>query len=305
MPTLADRPPQLTVVVPSVNGESDLRDCLGALEVQREDVSLDVIVINRCGASVGAMVARAFPQTRVIDVTTATTIPAMRARAFAAASAPAIAVIEDHVIVPAGWARRLLDAQAEGGETAVIGGSVHNAATERVVDWAAFLCEYSHCLQPLPSGPSDWLTGNNTVYPRALLERYRDVLNAGHWENYLHDAMRRDGVSLIMRPDIGVGHKKHYSVREYASQRYLYARSYAGARLADASLIARAAYGAAALALPPLLWYRVVSRVVVKRRHRAELARSLPLLAIFVMAWAVGEVVGAWLGPGDALERVC
>jgi hypothetical protein len=33
--------------------------------------------------------------------------------------------------------------------------------------------------------------------------------------------------------------------------------------------------------------------------------RSLPLLPLFVAAWAAGEVVGAALGPGDALSRVC
>jgi hypothetical protein len=37
---------------------------------------------------------------------------------------------------------------------------------------------------------------------------------------------------------------------------------------------------------------------------RADLAKSLPMLSLFVVAWALGEVVGAWVGPGDALGRV-
>ena len=72
----------------------------------------------------------------------------MREIAFGQASAEAVAVIEDHVIVPPGWARALLDARRETG--AVVGGSIDNAARSSVVDWAAFLCEYSHCLTPLP-----------------------------------------------------------------------------------------------------------------------------------------------------------
>jgi hypothetical protein len=102
-----------------------------------------------------------------------------------------------------------------------------------------------------------------------------------------------------------VGHKKHYTVGEYVSQRYLYARSYAGVRFPNASPGARLAYGAAALALPPMLFWRTVSRVMSKRRHRAELMRSLPLLAVFVVAWAAGEVVGYVSGPGNSLSRVC
>jgi glycosyltransferase involved in cell wall biosynthesis len=296
-------PKRLSVVVPAVNGAGDLADCLTALEAQRAACDLEVLVVDRCGASVREMVRARFAWVRLLPVEQGTTIPAMRARAFAEATGDFVAVIEDHVIVPPGWARQLLDAAGEAEQ--VVGGSVENAATERVVDWAAFLCEYSHCILPLPSGRAEWLTGNNVIYPRALLARYTELLAAGGWENQLHDAFKRDGVRLECRPEIRVGHKKHYTIREYLSQRYLYARSYAGARVAGAPLARRLAYGAAAFALPPLLFYRTVSRVVAKKRHRSELVRSLPLLALFVTSWALGEVVGYWAGPGDSLAKVC
>lgn len=293
----------LSVVVPSVNGMSDLSHCLQALAAQRADCDLEVLVVDRCGAAVRAELRRSYPWARLLEADTGTTIPALRARAFSEARGEFVAVIEDHVVVPAGWARQLLEAAREAVQ--VVGGSVENAATERVVDWAAFLCEYSHCMLPLPAGEAEWLTGNNVIYPRALLARYTELLSAGGWENQLHDALRRDGVRLERRPDIRVGHKKHYTVGEYLSQRYLYARSYAGARVAGAPVARRVAYGAAALALPPLLFYRTVSRVMATRRHRAELVRSLPLLALFVTSWAVGEVIGYWAGPGDSLAKVC
>jgi hypothetical protein len=207
------------------------------------------------------------------------------------------------VIVTPGWARALLEARRRG--EAVVGGSVQNVATERLVDCAAFLCEYSHMLPPLPEGPSMWLTGNNTVYARDLLVRYGPEA-AGRWENDLHDVLRRHGVTLVMRPEIIVGHKKHYAVAEYVSQRYLYARSYAAARFARAGVVKRAMAGAAAIALPPLLLYRILSRVWSSTgRHRGELVRSLPLLGVFVCAWAAGEAMGAWAGDGGAFARVC
>jgi hypothetical protein len=64
-------------------------------------------------------------------------------------------------------------------------------------------------------------------------------------------------------------------------------------------------YGAAAFLLPPMLLLRIVRSVWAKGRHRGELIRSLPLLALFVSAWAAGEIVGYWFGPGDALAQVC
>ena len=116
--------------------------------------------------------------------------------------------------------------------------------------------------------------------------------------------MRRDGVALTCRPDITVGHKMHYRMREYASQRYLYARAYAGMRRAGMPLLRRALFTAGSFALPPLLLARVVNRVLASHSQRARLVQSLPLLLVFVCAWAAGEAVGYAAGPGDALTRV-
>lgn len=294
--------PALSVVVPSVNGFDDLSGTLEALERQRADVVLEVLVVDRLGPALRQLVASRFPLVRMLEVDADATIPDMRAVAFAAATAPAVAVLEDHVIVPDGWAKAMLRAQTP--STPVVAGAVENAATEHLVDWAAYLCEYSHCTPPLPAGPADWLTGNNVVYPRELLERYRTIIESGAWENRLHDAFKADGIPLTCRPEIVVGHKMHYSIGLYMSQRYLYSRSYAGARAEGAGFAKRMAMGAASLALPPLLFWRTVSRIRAKGRHTGELVRSLPLLALFVVAWAAGEAVGYVAGPGDSLSKV-
>jgi len=298
-----ERPvPELSVIVPSVNEVDDLVDCLAALETQRADVDLEVLVIDRLGEHVRHTARVRAPWARVIAVPPDTPIPRMRARGFEEATGEAIAVIEDHVMVPPGWARAMLDALAEG--HGVVGGSVENAATGTLIDWAAFLCEYSHCLPPIPAGPAEWLTGNNVVYARAVIERHRDVLAEGRWEDRLHEAIRSDGTALICRPEIVVGHKKHYSFGEYFSQRYLFARAFAGARVAGAPLDTRLAYAAGALALPPVLFYRTISRILAKRKHTEWLWRSIPLLLAFVTSWGFGEFVGYLRGPGDALARV-
>jgi hypothetical protein len=226
----------------------------------------------------------------------------MRALAFRHASGTAVAVIEDHVIVPAGWARQMLDEIGRGAQ--VVGGPIVNAATGTLLDRAAFFCEYSHCIPPLPEGPSTWLPGNNVAYRRDVLERFRSATESGRWENYLHDRLREDGIELICRPEILVAHKKHYTFMEYLTQRWLYARSYAGARVAGAPLSRRFYYGLASVGLPPLLLFRIVSRLASKGCGARQVAPSLPLIFVFLMSWACGEFVGYWAGPGRALERV-
>lgn len=296
--------PLLSVVVPAVNKMNDLDECLAVLAAESARTPLEVLVVDRHGPEFRDEVRRRHPDVRVLDAPAGTTIPDMRMIAFAAASAPVVAVIEDHVHVPPGWAGQMLRAQ-QLGET-VVGGAVHNAATERMVDWAAFLCEYSHLLPPLPDGPVASITGNNTTYRRELLERFRDATTSGRWEDHLHAVLQENGIQLYCHPEIVVGHKKHYTVAEYTSQRFLYARSYAGARVSRESLARRLVYGiAAATVLPPLLLTRIVRRVWARPAYRPVLLRTLPLLPLFVAAWAAGEVAGAWLGPGDALSRVC
>src|SRR5262245_16935660 len=212
----------LSVVVPSVNGLNDLRGCLAALLRDKAHEHLEVLVPERCGEDVRLAIHREFPTVRLLPVESATTIPEMRALGFRHATGTAVAVIEDHVIVPRAWARRLLDEIAGG--ALVVGGPVENAATHTLLDRAAFFCEYSHCMPPLPRGATTWLPGNNVAYRRDVLERYRPITEAGRWEDYLHDHLRRDGIELVCRPEIQVEHDKHYTFTEYVSQRYLYAR---------------------------------------------------------------------------------
>lgn len=291
----------LSVVIPAVNAFSDLRNCLSALQAQ-DHVEIEIIVVERIGAHLRANIEREFTGVTVIPVVPDTTIPDMRAVAIRATSAPVVAVIEDHVIVPAGWAKAGLDAIADG--HTVVGGPVTNAATDTLTDWAAFLCEYSAVLPPLPEGPSNWLPGNNVFYTRAVLDKFDAVLDEGRWENRLHDAIREAGHELYMTAAITAGHKMHYTFGLYMSQRFLYSRAYAGMRVAGQSLPKRLAMGAAACALPAIVYLRVVRNIWTKGAHRAELIKSLPMLVPFAASWGFGEAVGYVFGEGNALAKV-
>lgn len=297
------RGPDLSVVVPSVNGPETLSRTLRALYDQEEGTALEILVPERTGEATRSVVRRDFPEAVVLPVAEGTTIPAMRRIAFEVASAPLVAVIEDHVIVPTDWAVRLGRAVSE--DRPIVGGWVSNAATDRLVDRAAYLCEYGHMLSRPPSGPAEWVTGNNVVYHRSVLDRFWDVIEEERWENRLHDAARKAGVTLHRMTEIEVWHDMRYETAfEYASQRFFYSRAYAGVRLAGVGRARSVVYGLAAFALPPILLGRIVRNGWDAPEARADLATSLPLLIFFVLSWALGEVVGAWAGPGDALGRV-
>lgn len=302
MRNTADRP-DLSVIIPAVNGPEILSECLQAIRQNAEGgPGIEIVVIERCGERVRSVIDRLAPQALVRSVPSHTSIPEMRAIGFATATGAVIAVIEDHNVVPANWATRISEAFGTGSD--VVGGSVFNAATTTTVDWAAFFCDYSDVINPASGKAVERLTGINVAYRREIIERYSSLLSRGRWEDDYHDAMRRDGVALTCVPEIAVGHKMHYRMAEYLSQRYLYSRSYAGIRTGQLTVAGRALGAVRSLLLPPILFSRIVRRVLVARRHQRELLKSLPFLMVFVCAWAAGESVGYVLGPGDSLARV-
>jgi hypothetical protein len=292
--------PELSVVVPSVSGWGDLADCVAALAAQC-GANVETIVVDRVGESVRGQLRRERPDVRLVEAPAGTSIPALRRLGFRAARASVVGVIEDHVLVPADWAARMLEAHRGGAQ--VVGGSIENGATGRLVDWSAFLCEYAQCLAPA-AGPGDAVPGNNVTYRRALLERYAETIEADRWEDHLHRALVEGGIRLEMRPAIAVSHFQRTTVLRYARQRFWYSRSYAGQRAAGAAPLKRLALGLGAVLLPPVLLWRIVRAVWASGKHRPELLASLPLLALYVLVWAWGEVVGAWWGAGDSLSRV-
>jgi glycosyltransferase involved in cell wall biosynthesis len=302
-PGLAALRPDLSIIIPAVNGLEILLECLDALRRNAaDDITLELVVVERCGEPVRRALATCAPDVLILPVPPETAIPQMRAIGFQHAHGAAIAVIEDHILVPQDWARQILRALATG--AFVVGGSVYNAATTTTVDRAAFICEYSHLLSPRAGRDVDRLAGNNVAYRRELVERYAALLGAGPWEDCFHDALRRDGIALMCAPEIAVGHKMHYRMREYVSQRYLYSRALAGGTSTRLTVLQRGAGVVRSALLPPVLFARIIGRAWTSNRYRRELLQSLPFLAVFVCAWAAGEAVGYAAGPGNALARV-
>jgi hypothetical protein len=185
-----------------------------------------------------------------------------------------------------------------------VGGGIENGSTTRAVDWAAFFCEYAPFMGPVPRGAVPAIPGNNSAYDRRLLDRLRPELQAEVWESFWHRRMQELGVVFHSDPEMAVLHKKSFGYSYFLSQRYHYSRSFAAMRLKGVSWWKRGAYACATLLLPPLLLGRITAAVAGKGRLGLQFARSAPALCTFLVSWAVGEGVGALLGPGKSLQRV-
>ena len=289
----------LSVVIASVNGMPYLGKCLDALAERCPDA--EVVVTDWTDEATRAEVRERWPHVKLLSFDEPMAIPELRAAGVLAATARVVALIEDHCLVTPAWGERLLAGQAEGHE--VVGGPIRNVATERIRDWAAFFCEYSAVMEPLPQGPAKALPGMNVSYDRRALEAIDDLLRDGRWENWLHPRLVERGFELWCEPDAVVEHDKDFDLGEFVSQRYHYSRSFAGMRNPELGA-RRFLYALGTPLLVPLLYWRMARNVLSRGSRRREFLLATPLVLLYVTVWAFGEAVGYVFGGGRSLLRV-
>jgi glycosyltransferase involved in cell wall biosynthesis len=291
--------PELSVVVASVNGFPYLGACLDSLRESCPDA--EVIVADSTDAETRRRVHEEWPDVRLLSFDEPTPIPALRAAGIDAASAPYIAVIEDHCVARDGWAASLLAAHRKGRH--VVGGPVRNAGPGRLRDWAAFLFEYSAFMEHKPAGAVESLTGMNVSYDRHAVAAIEDLLRDGKWENWLHARLRERGLELYFDSGAILEHAKDFGIGEFVSQRFHYSRAYAAMRNPELGW-RRVVYLGGTPLLVPLLYARVARNVLPRSGGRRMLAKTTPLLLLYVTTTAVGEATGYALGGGASLLKV-
>lgn len=292
-------PPELSVVVASVNGFPYVGECLESLRRNAPDT--EVVVADWTDEETRRRIREEWPEVKLLSFDEPTSVPELRAAGIAATSAPHVAVIEDHCVVPQGWADAIVNGHRAGHH--VVGGAVRNVKTRRARDWAAFLCEYSGVMEPSPTGDVDGLTGMNVSYDRDALAAIEDLLREGRWENELHARLRGRGFQLWAASGAVIEHARDFGFREFASQRYHYSRSYAGRRN---ELVGsrRWLYALGTPLLVPLTLLRIARDVRARPGYGRAFRRAAPLVFLYTTVWAFGELVGYTFGGGRSILRV-
>lgn len=294
--------PQISVVIASVNGLPTISECLSALEGQKGDIPSEVIVVDCCKDGTAEHIKSNFPNVKLISLAERLGIPELRMMGISHAIGEYIAITEDHCIAPDNWFQEIMKAHDLGYEA--VGGAVENVCVERILDWAVYLCEYSHVMLPVPRGEVDGIPGNNASIKKALLDKVDETIKKNYWEYFLHEELRKSGVRFFSTPDIVINHKKEFGFLYFLSQRFHYSRSFAGMRRSKLSGFRRLLCVLFSPLLPFLLLFRMGRQVFKKKRHRVVFIKSFPIQAVFMVSYTLGEFVGYLLGPGNSLVKV-
>jgi glycosyltransferase involved in cell wall biosynthesis len=291
--------PELSVVVASANGRDSLARCLAALE--RSSEPLEVIVVADASAQAAAkQVIGDGSGIVLVRLEGRRTIPELRSAGIRRAHAAIVAIVGDHYEVDPRWASAVL-ASHRRHPRAAIGGAVENASGDRLVDRAAYLCEYHPFMPPFAEHASTTLPGPNASYDRDVLEREcPDLLDRGAWDHVLHERLASRGVRSWMDPSIVASYTKRLTAAEFLTQRYRFGRSYGAASAATAPLGRRLLRAAAAPAIVVLQLWRTTARAVADPRTRRWALPCWPLFALSAVAWSAGEAMGYAFGDGGA-----
>lgn len=286
----AVKTPKLSVVVASQNAENSVSDCLRALESQSDNGNIEIVVIDNSTDETAAIIKRDFPTVKLYAAEQAKLIPELWGIGISLSAGDCVALTTSHFVPAKSWTAEILKAHEQ--PHAGIGGAIENEAQLGMVSWAIYFCRYSPYMLPFRETNVEDFAADNASYKRRDLERVKEAMRDGFWETFVHQEMRREGMSLSKSPEIVVYHQKSFSFSGFINQRFWHGRQFGETRAAKLSAFQRAAFALLSPLIPAVYLFRITRRVIAKKRNAGKFILSLPILILFLSSWSIGEFSG-------------
>lgn len=297
--------PALSVVLATPDCYETIRETIRHLRAQTVKHLLEIIIVAPSASilHVDEFELRDFLRFRVVEVGLVTSIGSANAKGIRQASAPIVALAEDHAFPAPGWAEALIAAHRH--PWAVVGPVFRNPNDPKnIIAWADFLTGEGEYLVPRESGLVERLPGNNCSYKRDLLLDYESQLETMmETETFIHKDLRQKGHQLYLESGAQVFHLNFERMSSFISIKYLSGRIFGAARAQGWSFFYRLFY-ACGTPLIPIVRYRRL------RKPWGDLRKILKLpWGAIPMAWcglfisATGEMIGCCFGAGQAVAK--
>lgn len=292
--------PALSVILPTSDDFSTIRQTVRALSRQTIRDKLELVIVAPTEQiDIPADEVSMFAGTRVVNGGPVKTSNSSRCVGVRAASAPFVALAEDHSFPEPDWAEALLNAHAEG--YAVVGPVIGNANPDTMVSWANLVLEYGPWFEGTGKCEMDNLPGHNSSYDRSILLSYGDNLE----RMFEVDAvLQRDvasrGYRLVLEPKAKTRHLNFSLIRASIPMRFHCGRSFAGYRVIGWSIPKRIGFALGAPLIPLVRLIRVIRMLRSSERYSWLIPRVVPMLCLAVVTDGLGEMTGYILGPGES-----
>jgi GT2 family glycosyltransferase len=294
----------LSVVIVTPDTYQTIRTTMSYLRRQTVCDSLEVVIVasSRKQLELNDVEMAPFCRYEIIEAGPIESIGRANALGIRHATAPIVALAEDHCFPDRDWAQRLIAAHR--GLWSAVGPAVRNANPQTSVSWADFLIGYGPWSVPAEAGEVTFLPGHNSSYKRDDLLDYGDRLESMMCsETVLHWDLRSQGRRLYLESGAEVAHVNFSLWSSWLPVQYHNGRLFAGTRVGQMSLFRRVVY---IVGSPLIPWVRLcrIQRTSRSRGMTLVFLRCLPALVIGLVLDGLGQSVGYAFGAGSAADQV-
>jgi len=289
---------RISVVVPTRMGWPDMRRSVDAILPQLAAAGGELVVADSS--------ERQLPEFANDPNVTWLIVPgapshALRQAGYAAASAPIVAITEDHCAPEPGWLDHILAEHDREPDAAAVFGLVDNGSRVHSVDWALFSVGYLAWAPPQPARTG--APGHANLSFKSWVFDVLPVSGDQVLEFRYVAALRQAGYSVVGTDRTLVTHFQSAGLTATTALLFHNGRSIAGLRrqtMHATDWLRVAAPGPLAI----LRTWRALRLANDKPQMRDDVRRSLPLIAWLNLAHTIGESVGYLGGAGQSGRRL-
>ena len=283
----------IVTVVTEDRGLDSIFGLLDSFLPQEDDVDFEFIVVDEDSDQRKKIFDERFPWVELVQTSRLMPVPQMRNIALPHIRGEIIAFVEDHVLLPGGYLKCVVDLFSRGHRA--VGGPVENANPQSLASCVQHFCEYHNFLSTVTEGEVEDLPGSNFAYHEDVLEMLGSFPEGKYGvETHLHNRAKKDGTGLYFCHGLGVHHINETSIAAVMSRRFKYGRLFAARR--EFPAWKRLAYVVLSPLIVPLEYMRILKHVRQDRACVKRFVRCTPLLLPTLFVWMAGECVGYLAG---------
>lgn len=297
--------PALSVILATPHGFDTIRKTIRHLRTQTVKHLLEIIIVAPSASFLNADESElgAFCRFQILEADSMTSTGSANAKGIRQATAPVVALAEDHAFPAPGWAEALIAAHRN--PWAAVGPVIRNPNDPKnVIAWADILIGFGEYLAPRESGVVERLPGNNSSYKRDLLLNYGPQLETMmETETLIHKDLRQKGYQLYLDSGAQVSHLNFEKLASFLKIKYFSGRIFGAARARGWSLGYRLFYVWGTPLIPLVRYRRYKKHWNSLRKHQKLPWGVLPMAWGGLVISAMGEMIGCYFGAGQTVAK--
>lgn len=286
--------PKVSVVIPSFNSKETINDCLCSLTNDNVDFNYEIIIIDSSNDNTCQVIEKKCKNIFIYNFKDRKYPECARNIGIKKASGEIIAFIDADCVAGKYWLEEIVKNHSKYPDL-VIGGAVANGNTKTSIGWAAYFSQLS-CL--MPGGRRRWVRNMgaaNISYKRRVFDSFGYYLEETYSaDTEFHWRLGQSGHRPLFIPSIIVYHRYLGDFTNYLFHEYERGQSFAlvRANYQKFTLLKRVLYATAFPLITMKLIARVISNNLLNRYYLKNFLSNLPLTALGVICWSIGESTG-------------